>query len=105
MLKYLLGGNNFLADTLSWMPHYKRTREEIVSFIISLQQLAAQCFEKRQPLAVLQWPNEGLTCHLKEALQKDEWFKAHHNEMTMREDLAQKGDKLYVPATLRTHVL
>lgn len=44
-------------------------------------------------------------CQLKEVLQKDEWFKAHQNKMTVREDLAWKGDKLYVLATLRIHVL
>lgn len=48
MLKYLLGGKKVLADILSWKSHYKSTWEEILSFIISLQQLAVQCSEKRR---------------------------------------------------------
>lgn len=87
------------------MPQYKSTWEEIVNSIIPSQQLAAKVSVKQQPLGTPQPADDALTQQLREAMKEDEWFRDHKKELIIREDLAWKEDKLYVPASQRTRNL
>lgn len=42
---------------------------------------------------------------VKRELLMDAWFGAHQRELTLRERLAWKGDKLYIPSSMRVQVL
>lgn len=49
--------------------------------------------------------SEVLTQQMKRELQIDTSFRAHCRELTLRGDLAWKGDKIYIPKKLWVQVL
>ncbi|XP_026578725.1 proto-oncogene Mas-like [Pseudonaja textilis] len=49
--------------------------------------------------------SNDLMAQLKGALKLDEWFLAHSDKCTVRDELAWMGAKLYVPETLRSQIL
>ncbi|KAK9395792.1 hypothetical protein NXF25_019153 [Crotalus adamanteus] len=87
------------------MPQYKSTRGEVVSSIVPNSQPAAQATTRQQEKKRRSPPTDAFAQQLKQELQTDAWFVAHQRDLTMRDGLAWKGDKLYVPDSLRLQIL
>lgn len=88
-LKYIPGGKNFLADALSLIPQYKSTSNH-------------RATGKKESLGP-QWSIDTVG----EKRTSNWWFRPHQRELTLRGEMAWKGDKLsgYVPDSLQIQVL
>lgn len=112
-LCYLLGENNFLANSLLWMPQYNCLKVKVVKRLLPSCQLVAQITTWAQTKEKWQIDNE-VTTSLKAALKSDKWFQNHGNvcstcsvsaQPTAQNRLAWIGAKLYVPKSQRLMVL
>ncbi|KAK9403779.1 hypothetical protein NXF25_008606 [Crotalus adamanteus] len=73
--------------------------------IIPLGQQAEQRSTRPVLLAPPQPADNEFNQKLREALEGDKWFRNHKEDMMMKEDLAWKGSKLYMPLNLSTQIL
>ncbi|KAK9395371.1 hypothetical protein NXF25_018732, partial [Crotalus adamanteus] len=97
-LKYVPGGRNFLVDALSRKPQYHSKREEVV------QALIPPTVQSRDKILVVR-SVEDMVQTLQGALKVDPWLTSHPHTLTMTDRLAWKGEKLYVPQSLRVKIL
>lgn len=93
-LKYVPAGRNFLADALSRLPQYNSKRKTIEQALIP--QSGSRAIDKPRP----DW-----LADMKKEITSDPWLNANQTELTHRQGLAWRGDRLYVPPRLRRAVL
>ncbi|KAK9406121.1 hypothetical protein NXF25_004895 [Crotalus adamanteus] len=80
------------------MPQYHSKREEVIQAVIPLSQHEIARSAIHNP--------QGSELHaIRTALLTDKWANKHPGWLTNRDGVAWKGDKMYVPESLRTSVL
>ncbi|KAK9395791.1 hypothetical protein NXF25_019152, partial [Crotalus adamanteus] len=103
-LHFLPGGGDFLADTLSRLPQYNSTRENVVNSIIPSNQIVGPAVTRVQDKIKPNITND-LTQSLKTALAGNNWFACHKEDVTVHNGLTWFGTKLYVPTSQRPLIL
>uniref|UniRef100_A0A2D4LY82 Gypsy retrotransposon integrase-like protein 1 n=3 Tax=Micrurus spixii TaxID=129469 RepID=A0A2D4LY82_9SAUR len=96
-LKYIPGGNNFMADTLSRLPQYQSLREIIIQPLIGNK-------DNHNPESIARLQHVNLN-DIHKATAQDTWLWDNKTTCSYRNGLAWQGDKLYVPEVCRTSIL